>query len=182
MTSDVGSTYRFAVPNPNTMMLRASLIIGTCLSFVSILIMCVVGLVPIYSLAIVLPMGLGASLTDYWGRGAFGRDSGVMLSPDYLVVKRGERRYAWQDMSAVALGTETDFTGLEASLYRSLFARFAANRARVSLRRPAGVGVPVIKVRTLDLYLAEPEAFVEEAQRYLASASTPSPAMREERE
>jgi hypothetical protein len=181
MTSDVGVTYRFADPNPSTAILRLFLPVGVAITVVVLLVLTLVGLLPILGLVVgAMIMVIGSVSAYSVVQMSFGGDSGVVLSPDHLIMRTRARvtRYAWNDVSSVALGSTAELSSFDAFAYRTFLARFVPSHVRISLRRSIWIrGRTPVRVRTLDLYLEEPEAFVEEAQRHFSTgrASIASP-------
>jgi hypothetical protein len=163
------ATYDFTEPNPRTTSVRVG---GTITARVFIFLLLVLSLLGLLSLlaavAGMIAAVVGALLSDYLIRRNWGKGNGIELTADCLVLRTRTwtRQYGWRDISSIQVGSEAKSRGLGGLLQRTFFQGSVGSHVRLVFSRR--IGSPVMG-KAFDVYLTEPEAFADEARRYLSA-------------
>jgi len=168
--------YPFAVPSPPMKVLRRSVIQGSVIGTCMFLGLWSAGLIPLITFVVFEIFFVGGSVVSFRFSSLYVTRAAAVLTPTDLVIERwkAKRRIPWQDVTSVAMSRYEPNNRISRLYVRLLYGQDGAIPfVKIALRRSQlGFGLPWMKA--LALYLQEPEAFVQETQRFLAPEWTHS--------
>jgi hypothetical protein len=177
MTSDLGMTYSFAMPNPAVRILRESIVAGIVIGTCVVLGFWLGGFLPVlvFLLGEILLVVMAVALLQ-WGTHEFKRGA-VVVIPDHLVIKHwmSRQKIPWQDVASVKVERYEPSSPLSRFFASVLYGPDGdVPHVKIALRWSIlysfwKTGVP--GMRSFSVYLQDPGTFAREVQQFLTTSS-----------